>query len=511
MLPASHGHAWEAWAALFMSFDLDARRGRCPCQAPGGPPSPRRLRPRRTARAGTPSSPRTARRSAMPRSVSCPMRDGREIVEDREIRLQESERARPTIVEHDVMRQDARAGPRDQPIIGRSARTGRGPRRGSAATAREIVRQTNCRPARVSASRCRPASASTAARRCSPAGTRRATPRLEFDNFNLDAMAIEQVVIAPRAGAPPTRRAALTLLRTRYDGGAAALGGAAAARPRAPHRRGRPADVRHQHTIRPTDRETALRPHPPYQVDAQCDDRARPSGFRTKRRAAISATASPFDDGLAFAVPQTGEQRVAGRRASGVTVDICADLRPRPADRPGLSRRRAAPTAWLQSDRSRGPQAIAAPVARHRSLRHAQDGAAARARQALSLQLDFGGHYSALERSGAAPATAPRRRSCSRRSAGRRASRPGWSTAWSIRGRVSRRQQRLPAAQLDARLCRRRLAQLRSGARHVRRDPYRADRRRRRRALDPGRQPARQPAPLGRDERSRAAGGDRLP
>ena len=46
----------------------------------------------------------------------------------------------------------------------------------------------------------------------------RATPRLEFSNFNIASMAPERVVIAPLNGGAADAEGRISVLRTRYDG-----------------------------------------------------------------------------------------------------------------------------------------------------------------------------------------------------------------------------------------------------------------------------------------------------
>ena len=86
---------------------------------------------------------------------------------------------------------------------------------------------------------------------------RRATPRLEFRDFNLGATAIDRVVIEAAPGAVPDAQGRLAVLRKRYRRELAARGRALAARPRQSHRRGHPAELRNEHhdpPDRPRDR-----------------------------------------------------------------------------------------------------------------------------------------------------------------------------------------------------------------------------------------------------------------
>ena len=101
-----------------------------------------------------------------------------------------------------------------------------------------------------------------------------------------------------------------------------------------------------------------------------------------------------FNDGLAFAIPQTAEQRVAAAR-DGVTVDICGDCGPGLPTDPAYLADALKPTDWLQSDR-REVRDIAAPVAGWRSGTRKMQALLERARPYL-YTLDFAGHYSALD------------------------------------------------------------------------------------------------------------------
>lgn len=213
-------------------------------------------------------------------------------------------------------------------------------------------------------------------------------PRLEFDNFSIDAMGVERVVIEPDAAG------VRVFLRRTYEGDAL--------------RRivrlvldseGRVVEVAQPmfgETIRTTltDRATALRPHPPFQVVPNLMTR---SPFR------ISALAAQghiryrfaFRDGITFAPPQTGEQRVSVA-ADGVTFDICAACGPGMRADPEALAEALRPTAWLQSDAPRLRE-IAGPVARLEvSDARKMELLLERARPYLE-NFDFNGHYSALD------------------------------------------------------------------------------------------------------------------
>lgn len=220
------------------------------------------------------------------------------------------------------------------------------------------------------------------------------TGRLEFEAFDIDAMAVERVVIEAAPGAARDAQGRMAVLRKRYDGGD--LRGVAQL---VLDREGRVAEVAQPmfgETIRTSviDRATALASHPPYQVVPN---------FMTRSPFRISALAAQghiryrfaFSGGIAFAPPQTGEQR-ATVEAGFVTIDVCG------ACGPGLPTDAAAladalrPTAWLQSDAPRLRE-IAAPVARLAvSDARKMELLLERARPFLE-HFDFNGHYSALD------------------------------------------------------------------------------------------------------------------
>ena len=216
-------------------------------------------------------------------------------------------------------------------------------------------------------------------------------PVLAFDNFSIDAMAIERIVI--EAG-PRDSKGRRTALRRRYEGsqlrGVARLtlddeGGIADIVP--------PMFGAAIH-VTTSDRADATRRHPPYQVVPNMMTR---SPFR------ISAAASrshiryrlAFRDDIAFALPASGEQR-AHLDADAMIVDICGECGDGLPSDPAALADALRPTAWLQSDHPRLRE-IAAPVAR-------LDISDARKMQMLLERarpyienMDFNGHYSALD------------------------------------------------------------------------------------------------------------------
>nr|WP_240454559.1 transglutaminase-like domain-containing protein [Caulobacter sp. 17J65-9] len=217
------------------------------------------------------------------------------------------------------------------------------------------------------------------------------TPRLEFDAFDIDALAVEHVVIEAAARDPD---GAISALRRRYDRGALS----AIARLRI-DREGRLVEISQPMFgtavhVRVTDRATALKPHPPYRVLPTVMTR---SPYKISSDAAKGHVRYQFGfrDGYDFALPQTGEQRVAFDHGAA-TVDICVACGPGLSSDPDYLADALRPTAWLQSDHAR-LKAIAGPVARMKiSDTRKMELLAERARPYLE-RLDFIGHFSALD------------------------------------------------------------------------------------------------------------------
>lgn len=319
--------------------------------------------------------------------------DGAEIVESSVLLIQELNSAPVRISSRTVLRQDDRGR---TVAIDEQVRTGRNWARTEAridGDRAEIARETAAERRTI--------------RLALPAGVRfdggagllpgwdpATTPRLEFDNFNLGAMTVERVVIEPAPGAAPGPDGRLAALRLRYEG--SELRGVARLLLDADRRIVAVTQPMFgtSMTIRATDRESALRPHPAYSVLpnalVRSPFRIPPSALNGQVRYRVA-----FSQGIAFPLPQTSEQRVTPG-ADGATLDVCADCGP------GLPRDAAAladalrPTVWLQSDHAR-IRAIATPVARRRtSDRRKMELLLERARPYLA-RIDFTGHYSALE------------------------------------------------------------------------------------------------------------------
>jgi len=227
------------------------------------------------------------------------------------------------------------------------------------------------------------------------AGWDRSTvPELQFASLNVEAMAVERVVIAPApavAAAPPGHSA---LLRRSYDGdslvGVQLLIFDAA---------GRVVETRLPifgtvMTIRPATAAEAARPIAPFRRLARA---LVQSPYRISRQALDGRIRYRFGfrDGIAFPLPVTGEQRVVQTDA-GATLDICdacgAGL---PATPQALADARR-PTAWLQSDH-RSISDLAARV-RSRGISDARKmDALVRIVEQELPEIDFAGHFPAAE------------------------------------------------------------------------------------------------------------------
>jgi hypothetical protein len=222
-----------------------------------------------------------------------------------------------------------------------------------------------------------------------------ATPRLEFENFNVDAMTIDRVTIeaAPRETALGAE-GKIAALRKRYDGTELRSIARIVVGP----------DGHVVEAVQPlfgssihiaaSDRATAMAPHPYYRVLPTVMTKSPfvigPAAMRGHIRYRFA-----FKDGIAFQVPQTGEQRVRAEPGF-VTLDVCDDCGP------GLATDRATlddalkPTAWLQSD---APQikALVEHIARMKaSDSEKMEMLRVKAKPYLG-RVDFAGHYSALE------------------------------------------------------------------------------------------------------------------
>jgi hypothetical protein len=318
---------------------------------------------------------------------------GRELIETRELRLREMGAPTARIVSRSVIHQDA-AG--RVVFIGDYQRTGASWVRLEARIADGRALLTRETPAgRHEESVALPAnvrfdSGGGLLAAWDPA----ATPRLEFANFNLGAMAVERVVITAAPAAAGDPEGGMAVLRARYEG--AELRGVA--RLQLDRRRRIVATTQPMFglaiTTRITDRATALRRHRPYRMLGSVQVRS-PFRIPDSARQGHMRYLFAFRSGLEFDFPQTGEQRVAAA-GGAVTLDICAACGPGLATDPATLADARRATAWLQSDDPR-LRAIAAPVARMEVSDARKMALLLERAQPYLARLDFAGHYSALE------------------------------------------------------------------------------------------------------------------
>ncbi len=261
------------------------------------------------------------------------------------------------------------------------------------------------------------------------------TPRLDFQDFDIDAMKVERVTIELVPGATRDPQGRVAALRKRYEG----------TELRAITRllldaNGNILEVYQPMfgsslTIRQTDKDTALYSH--FALRALVNAMTK-SPFRISQSAIEGHIRYRFSfrDGVEFALPQTGEQRVTVEPGIA-TVDICDGCGP------GV----AGDEADLATEGDRRSDSETA------GLRCAQDGTAVAKGQAPFGQGRF---RRPLFRAGDAVATRRRLHGCGRTArgsgAGRRHSHPRRQRARLFKAQLSRRQQCVHAAQLDARL-----------------------------------------------------------
>ncbi len=220
------------------------------------------------------------------------------------------------------------------------------------------------------------------------------TPRLDFQDFDIDAMKVERVTIELVPGATRDPQGRVAALRKRYEG----------TELRAITRllldaNGNILEVYQPMfgsslTIRQTDKDTALYSH--FALRALVNAMTK-SPFRISQSAIEGHIRYRFSfrDGVEFALPQTGEQRVTVEPGIA-TVDICDGCGPGVAgDEADLATALKA-TAWLQSDDVRLRE-IADPIAKLPvSDARKMELLLQKARPRLG-RVDFAGHYSALE------------------------------------------------------------------------------------------------------------------
>ncbi|HYI39318.1 MAG TPA: transglutaminase-like domain-containing protein [Allosphingosinicella sp.] len=221
---------------------------------------------------------------------------------------------------------------------------------------------------------------------------RTAVPRLEFDNLNVSAMAIEQVVIEPSGAVDAD--GSFSVVRRRYEGGELRSVGRLTLGPDGRVRSMTQPMMGTSVTIASSDRETALKPHKAYRL---LQSAMVKSPFRISAEAMRGRIRYRFDyrDGLAFPLPQTAEQR-ATDSAGGVALDVCADCGPGLATDQKALEEALRPTAWLQSDHPR-LKALARPIARMSTSDSRKMSLLAEKALPYLGKIDFAGHFSALE------------------------------------------------------------------------------------------------------------------
>lgn len=220
-----------------------------------------------------------------------------------------------------------------------------------------------------------------------------AAPVLEFRAFSLDSLAIERVVMTP-IPASRTADGAITVLRASYDGdqlrGVQRLTLAPDGRVLAVTQPMYGTFI----TIRPADRATALGPRAPFRLMTSA---MMKSPFRIPAGASRGHIRYRFGfrDGMAFDLPQTGEQRVR-REGSTVVIDICEACGPGLAADPASLAQARRPSEWLQSDDPRIVAAVAPVAAMQVSDARKMEILTGKARGYLG-EIDFAGHFSASE------------------------------------------------------------------------------------------------------------------
>jgi len=318
---------------------------------------------------------------------------GREIIDSSEVRLQEMGDPARRVTERTVTRQDAQGR---VVSIAEHSQIGASWSRVEATIAPDLAVITR-----------RTGSDRSTVRVPLPAGVRfdggegllagwdmAATPRLEFENFNLDAMLVERVTIEAPPGAAPDSEGRTGVIRKRYDGHE--LRTIARLTLDRDRRIVAFAQPMFGTTIitRVTDRETAMQPHPSYHVLANMMVRM-PFRMPTAAVQGHIRYRFSFRDGIEFAPPQTGEQRIAAR-PDGVVIDICATCGPGLPTDPAYLTHALRSTPWLQSEDHR-IRAIAQPVAMSRfNQTRKMEMLLERAKPYMG-DIDFTGHFSAVE------------------------------------------------------------------------------------------------------------------
>ncbi len=219
-----------------------------------------------------------------------------------------------------------------------------------------------------------------------------AKPRLEFDQFNASAGAVEHVVIEPLF--PPLAGEGLSLIRKSFAGEDLRSVSRLDLDSRQRLLRSTQMMFGMRISIEPAGPEAATFSGPPFSILRGAMVK---SPFRVSPRAALGHIRYQFgyQDGIVFPFPQTGEQRASLERGIAI-VDICPACAS-PVSLTSAQRAAAlASTPWMQSDH---PRLIKA--ARPISVMKVSDTEKMRllgviARSFLT-RIDFAGHFSALE------------------------------------------------------------------------------------------------------------------
>jgi hypothetical protein len=218
------------------------------------------------------------------------------------------------------------------------------------------------------------------------------TSRVVFPNFNVDGMAVERVVIeaAPAAASDPAGRR--VVVRKQYDGDR--LVGVARIVLDA---QGRAVDTYQPMfgtgmSVRLADKAAALATHRPFKIYP---------GVTMKSPFRIPSPTAPshirygfsFQEGLAFEIPETGEQRV--KLENGIaTVDVCGDCGP--GLPPEEATRALKPTFWVESDSPRVHAIVAAIAKRNISDTEKMEMLVVATKHYMG-KIDNTGHYTAVE------------------------------------------------------------------------------------------------------------------
>lgn len=219
------------------------------------------------------------------------------------------------------------------------------------------------------------------------------SPTLEFEAFSLDALGIERVV-ATRLPGGPDAEGRTQVLRASYDGrelrGLSRLTLDAEGHVVAVSQPLFGASL----VTTPADRATAQRTPAPFRLMANL---MMKSPFRIPAGATQGHIRYRFGfrDGMAFPLPQTGEQRVSLVNGEAV-LDICETCGPGlPADAASLEQA-LRPSAWLQSNDPRIVKLVG-PIARLKVSDTRKMEILSRSARGYLGEIDFAGHFSASE------------------------------------------------------------------------------------------------------------------